>query len=145
MKMDFTEVKSSNIKGVSRTGNDLLVKFNSGAIYEYKDVPEEVFDALLSAESVGKYFNKEIKGKFTFRKLGVEHDGLIVATDWDALPDVVASEGKHYSTLVLADRCKKMEDLIRHCRLYIVESTGYLPTREEEKAAIEEEMRGLGL
>lgn len=47
----------------------LTLTFNSGGTYEYKDVPEEVFKDMLAAESVGKYFHSNIKGKYETEKV----------------------------------------------------------------------------
>lgn len=47
----------------------LTLTFNSGGAYSYKDVPKEVFDALLAAESAGKYFHAHIKGKYETEKV----------------------------------------------------------------------------
>ncbi len=46
----------------------LTVMFNSGSTYEYSDVPVEVWKAYQSAESVGKFLNQYIKGKFEYKK-----------------------------------------------------------------------------
>ena len=42
----------------------LQVKFTSGRIYEYADVPKDVAEGLSTAPSPGKYFNAEIKNAF---------------------------------------------------------------------------------
>lgn len=42
----------------------LKVEFRSGRDYEYEDVPYEIFNKFVAAESAGKYFNAEIKGKY---------------------------------------------------------------------------------
>ena len=42
---------------------------SSGAVYQYKDVPVSVYNAMLMAESVGKYFYANIKGKFEYVKV----------------------------------------------------------------------------
>ena len=61
----WIDIKSTNIKRVSYYENDLYVEFSSGAQYQYFNVPEEVFDELLTAESAGRFLNIEIKGKYT--------------------------------------------------------------------------------
>ena len=61
---EWQEVKSSNIAKVRYVEGGMEVQFTKGAVYRYKDVPEEVFDELLKAESVGKFFFAKIKGKF---------------------------------------------------------------------------------
>lgn len=47
----------------------LTVTFNSGAIYEYYDVPMEVTDGIIQADSLGKYFDKNIKGIYNYRRV----------------------------------------------------------------------------
>ncbi len=39
--------------------------FATGNVYIYRNVPQEVFDALMSAPSAGKYFNANIAKKYT--------------------------------------------------------------------------------
>lgn len=47
----------------------LTLTFNKGGVYTYKDVPDEVFKAMLAAESIGKYFLAHIKNKYETEKL----------------------------------------------------------------------------
>ena len=51
----------------------LTIEFTNGSIYKYNDVPENVYDALMTADSVGSYFHHNIKGKYTAKK--VEQSG----------------------------------------------------------------------
>lgn len=44
----------------------LTVYFWNGSEYEYIDVPEETYQDLVKAESAGKYFHTQIRGKFHF-------------------------------------------------------------------------------
>jgi lysyl-tRNA synthetase class 2 len=37
--------------------------------YVYRDVPREVYDALLAAESRGAFFNAHIRDRYAFREL----------------------------------------------------------------------------
>lgn len=46
----------------------LKLKFSKGGWYEYKDVPKEVYNELLNAESIGKYFLANIKSKYETEK-----------------------------------------------------------------------------
>lgn len=39
----------------------LAIEFTGGEIYQYLEVPEEMFRDLLAAESKGRYFNLEFK------------------------------------------------------------------------------------
>lgn len=67
MDIKLTPVVSSNI---AATGYDagtktLAVQFKSGtAIHYYQDVPPEVAEGLANAESVGRYFAQNVRGKF---------------------------------------------------------------------------------
>ncbi len=47
----------------------LRVIFVSGMVYDYKNVPENVYKAMRSASSKGEFLNKEIKGKYEFEKI----------------------------------------------------------------------------
>jgi hypothetical protein len=46
----------------------LRIVYTSGEIYDYKDVPADVYERMRHARSKGVFLNKEIKGKFTFEK-----------------------------------------------------------------------------
>lgn len=61
---EWQDVKSSNIAKVRYIDGAMDIQFANGAVYRYKGVPQEVFDELLKAESVGKFFFSKIKGKF---------------------------------------------------------------------------------
>jgi hypothetical protein len=57
---------SSNIARLSyddEKGN-LMIEFRSGKMYRYYDVPMEIWTGLISADSVGRFFNSNIRGKF---------------------------------------------------------------------------------
>lgn len=47
----------------------LEAKFKSGGHYEYLDVPESVFTALMQADSKGTYFERTIRDQYRFRRL----------------------------------------------------------------------------
>ena len=47
----------------------LLVKFSSGRLYRYRGVPEPEFDALIQANSVGRYYNRHIRDAFPYEEL----------------------------------------------------------------------------
>lgn len=64
-----TKVESSNIESVGYDGNILEIEFNSGAIYQYENVPIRVYDVMMKADSVGKYFNAHIKSKYNYRRV----------------------------------------------------------------------------
>ncbi|MEO6454986.1 MAG: KTSC domain-containing protein [Ginsengibacter sp.] len=47
----------------------LRITFVSGMIYDYKNVPEEVYTALKTSGSKGTYLNQQIKGSYRFEKI----------------------------------------------------------------------------
>lgn len=57
-------VKSSNIDSLGHRGGTLFVRFKSGAVYSYKDVPASVYQAGLAAESVGSWFSSKVRGSY---------------------------------------------------------------------------------
>lgn len=48
----------------NETDKELTLDFKSGGSHKYSDVPKEVFEGILSAESAGKYFHSHIKNLF---------------------------------------------------------------------------------
>jgi hypothetical protein len=42
----------------------LKITFRNGKEYEYKDVPQEVYNDFITAESAGKYYTANIKGQY---------------------------------------------------------------------------------
>jgi hypothetical protein len=47
----------------------LTIRFVSGVVYQYLDVPEEVYAAFKQYREKGVYLNKFIKGKYAFKKI----------------------------------------------------------------------------
>lgn len=61
-RVNMVSVKSSQIKEVGyMEPNTLFIKFNNDKVYSYVPVTQIAFTALVTAESVGKYFNVNIK------------------------------------------------------------------------------------
>jgi hypothetical protein len=58
----------STINYVAATST-LRVTFVSGMIYDYKNVPEEIYEALKTSGAKGIYLNQHIKGKYLFEKV----------------------------------------------------------------------------
>jgi len=65
------EVKSSNLAavGYDLDSKTLKVKFNSGDIYHYFEVPPEVHEQLLLSPSIGKYFNQFVKTRYKYGRV----------------------------------------------------------------------------
>ncbi len=47
----------------------LFLRFRNGDIYCYFDVPPELYDEFLAAESRGRYFAHNIRDQFRYRQL----------------------------------------------------------------------------
>jgi len=47
----------------------LQLWFRNGTIYQYLDVPPDIFESLLAAESKGQYFNRHIRDQFHYNRL----------------------------------------------------------------------------
>ncbi len=64
--MERIHVRSSMLDsvGYDETTGTLEVKYKSGGIYKYRNVPLEVYLGLMSAYSKGRYFNRYVKGKY---------------------------------------------------------------------------------
>lgn len=69
IKMHF--VNSTNISHIGYSEDDMLLKvrFQSGAEYEYYEVPKKIFENMLTATSVGVYFNSFVKHKYGYEKV----------------------------------------------------------------------------
>jgi hypothetical protein len=52
----------------------LEIRFESGRIYQYYDVPQEIFDEMVAAQSKGKYFNSHIRGRYPYREINLKSD-----------------------------------------------------------------------
>lgn len=62
-------VASSNIAsiGYDKEAHILEIVFHHGAIYQYVDVPEKVYEAFMNSPSQSAYFMNEIKNKFNYQ------------------------------------------------------------------------------
>ncbi len=47
----------------------LQVEFIAGPIYQYQNVSREVYDSFLGAESHGRFFADQVKGKYEHRRI----------------------------------------------------------------------------
>jgi hypothetical protein len=69
--MNRIPVNSSNVASVKYypDTHTLEVEFRNGNLYQYFDVPQSVYDALMNAESKGKFLNFEIKGVYRYARV----------------------------------------------------------------------------
>ncbi|NCP53469.1 MAG: KTSC domain-containing protein [Flavobacteriales bacterium] len=61
--MERQSVESSNLASIGYDAeNEILeIEFNHGGIYQYFDVPENIYEELMNASSHGQYFDRNIK------------------------------------------------------------------------------------
>ncbi len=72
--MAMVNVVSSNILSVEydKEHEELTVVFKNGSAYVFYGVSLGVYSKLLAAKSVGVFFMKNIRGKYTFSKKQLE-------------------------------------------------------------------------
>lgn len=46
----------------------LQVTFRTGAVYHYSNVPPQLYEEFLAAESKGLFFNQRIRGQFPYER-----------------------------------------------------------------------------
>lgn len=68
-RMERTYVESSNIASIGYETDTLEIEFLNGGVYQYFDVPQHVYDGIMTADSKGKYFHANIKGVYRYAKL----------------------------------------------------------------------------
>lgn len=66
--MKMIKVVSSNVVAVGYKDNKLYVDYKSGS-YVYENVPKEIYDGLLAADSKGKYMWAKVKGRYEYYRL----------------------------------------------------------------------------
>jgi KTSC domain-containing protein len=59
------QVRSSNVVSVGFDGTTLEVEFKGGKVYQYKGVPQTLYDELISAPSIGKYMRDYVIGNYS--------------------------------------------------------------------------------
>lgn len=70
--MDRIAVQSSNISSIwyNEETETLEIEFLNWSVYEYKNVPLVVYEALMSAPSHGVYLNAYIKNVYPYEQIG---------------------------------------------------------------------------
>ncbi|MBX3071148.1 MAG: KTSC domain-containing protein [Thermomicrobiales bacterium] len=68
---DWVDLESSVIRSVKyrQSEEELLIRFNHGALYIYYEVPATEFAGLLAAESHGQYFNAFIRSGYNYQEV----------------------------------------------------------------------------
>ncbi|WP_047198229.1 KTSC domain-containing protein [Caldimonas brevitalea] len=59
-------VASSSLRSVGYDPSHQLleVEFATGRVYRYEDVPQEAYDELLAADSLGRHFNARVRDRY---------------------------------------------------------------------------------
>jgi hypothetical protein len=70
MHRDPVQSSSINSVGYDPKRQVLEVEFVDGDVYQYSDVPRQIYEAFLQAESMGQFMNWEFKEKFRYRRMG---------------------------------------------------------------------------
>ena len=70
--MNRIPASSSNINsiGYDKQSATLEVEFTSGDVYRYFDVPEHLYQQLMSAVSKGQFLNDYIRHSYRYQKFG---------------------------------------------------------------------------
>jgi len=55
--------------GYDRATNVLELELAEGEVYQYYAVPRRVHQELLTADSIGRYFLSEIRGRYGYRRM----------------------------------------------------------------------------
>jgi hypothetical protein len=55
--------------GYDAASSVLYIRFSSGDLYGYEEVPAEVFTRFTTAPSQGRFFHAEIDGNYRYEKL----------------------------------------------------------------------------
>lgn len=71
MAETFIPRSSSHIAQVDydRDERTLTITFQSGDVYQYDEVPFQVFLGLQNAGSAGQYFHRQIKDRFAYEQV----------------------------------------------------------------------------
>lgn len=70
-EIEMIPIISSNVEsiGYDEGTQTLRIKFLTGTIYEYKNVPIMEFEQLKNATSVGSYLNRNIARNYPYEKV----------------------------------------------------------------------------
>ena len=70
--MNRESVQSSMIAslGYRADTSTLEVEFNSGAVWQYYDVPESIYYDMMNSGSLGKFFHANIRGQYREVQVG---------------------------------------------------------------------------
>ena len=64
--MERESVDSSALASVGYDRDVLEVEFGNGSVYQYVGVPIRVYEALMMAQSHGRFFNEHIRDRYQY-------------------------------------------------------------------------------
>jgi hypothetical protein len=69
--MIIKEVVSSTISQIqyNEETSEMIIQFKNGGSYSYEGVPQNLFESFHSAESVGSFFHKNIRGEYNSTRI----------------------------------------------------------------------------
>ena len=67
--MRHIPINSSNLRSVGYDGSTLEIRFHSGGNYQYFDVPNTIYNELMSAALSGEYFHANIENNYRCKKI----------------------------------------------------------------------------
>jgi len=69
--VDRLPVDSSNLAavGYDPETRTLEIEFRNGRVYRYFDVPSDVYEELMAADTLGGYFNRNIRNRYPFEQI----------------------------------------------------------------------------
>ena len=124
---DYQSVTMKKVEStmIAEVGYDnaeiLLVRFRSnGALYAYYDFPKEEYNALMSADSKGSFFNQNIRDKYSYEKL--EASGYV-----EPMYNEVSKSEASYSLNTNSGKFHKLS-----CRYADAENAVYVSDSKEE-------------
>ena len=84
MRLDTVESDVIHAIGYDPEIHLLEIIFNDGRIYQYREVPDQVYVGLLRAESKGKYFQENVRDEFLYWQYDAEANRFVRAADQKA-------------------------------------------------------------
>lgn len=64
MKMISVSSSAITAAGYDESSQVMKITFSQGSTYDFCSVPKHIYDGLISASSVGIYYNSNIKGNY---------------------------------------------------------------------------------
>lgn len=62
-------MESSALRSVGYEKRVLEIEYVQGQVYDYLDVPRPVYDALMTAQSKGRYVNAQVKTHYRYQRI----------------------------------------------------------------------------